>query len=56
MCKLVDLIVKNSFIFKLQSFSFTSMSVCRKQKDFFFKVERKFFSPYTEVFKQHHWI
>lgn len=50
MCKIVDLIVKHSFIFKLQSFSFTSMSVCKKQKDFF-EVERKFFSPYMEVFK-----
>lgn len=40
MCKIVDLIVKSSFIFKLQSFSFTSV---RKQKVFFFLSGKKIF-------------
>lgn len=34
MHKVVDFIVKNSFIFKSQLFSFTSMQVCRMQKEF----------------------
>lgn len=43
MCNIVDLIVKHSFIFKLQLFPFTSVSVCGKQKEFF-KKEKIFLS------------
>lgn len=42
MYKIVDLIVKNSFILKFQSFSFTSVSVCAECKK---NKKKKIFLP-----------